>query len=189
MKKLLLIIACIFIANLTMAQDDKEDNDKKWPNGFRAGYQWSNLVKEEDKVADNLDGFYVGYLRKVKIIPLLRLETGLEYMIAGAQTSDDKKLRLHYLVLPAQLVVKIGPVYGLAGVNGNIKIYEDLKVNGQKVDITSENRVSAFDIAVDAGAGFNFLFLSIEARYYWGLLEVEQGYKNQYAQIGLKVHF
>lgn len=170
-----------------LAQDD--DKDKGWslPNGFRAGYQWSNLENDTETAANNLDRFYVGYLRKFKLLHLLKVETGLEYMIAGAQQSDDTRLQLHYLVLPAQGVLKIGPFVGQAGLNANFRIAENLKVNGQSVD--RDDKSANFDLAANVGAGFNFLMVTLEARYYWGLLEVDNGWYNRYSQFGLKFHF
>ncbi|GAB4489319.1 MAG: hypothetical protein OHK0019_06730 [Saprospiraceae bacterium] len=44
-------------------------------------------------------------------------------------------------------------------------------------------------MAANVGAGFNFLFLTLEARYYWGLIDVWDEWNNQYWQLGLKLHF
>lgn len=188
MKKIL-FIATLLIATITVnAQDKNDDKGKDLPNGIRAGYQRSTLKSSSKPDFNNLDGFYVGYLRKVKLIPLLRLETGLEYMMAGGK-KDETIIKLNYLVLPAQLVLKLGPFYVNAGLNADFRIYENITNDGNKVELTSENRANFFDLSADAGAGFNILFLSIEARYYWGLLDVNDGYKNEYIQLGLKAHF
>lgn len=185
MKKLLLVGLAICFAFTVNAQDKDK---KSLPNGFRLGYQSSTLTGGNSGTFDPLTGFYVGYLRKVNLIPLLHLETGMEYMMAGGK-QDSITLRQNYIVLPAQLVFKIGPVFALAGVNANFDIYQSTEMNGTKEKVASDNRADAFDVAADVGAGLNFLFLAVEARYYWGLTDLKDGYKSQYLQLGLKVHF
>ncbi len=188
MRILCLTTVLALITVLCSAQ--KEDDGRfDLPNGFRIGYQYSNLNNNDEDAADHLDRGYIGYVRKIKIVPLIHIETGLEYMIAGAQQSDDVRLQLHYLTVPAQGVLKLGPFVGVAGLNGNFRIAEDFTVDGEKVDRDDDDRAAAFDLAVDAGAGFNILFMTIEARYYWGLLEVDNGWYNRYWQAGLKFHF
>lgn len=187
MKKTLLLLAMLCFTLVLNAQDD-DDKDKKWPNGIRGGYQLSNLVGGDQGSFDNFGGFYVGYVRKVKLIPLLRLETGMEYMMAGAQ-KNGTTLRMNYIVLPAQIVLKLGPFFALAGVNANFDVYQSIETNGTKDKVTGDNKANTFDVAADGGVGFNFLFLAAEARYYWGLTDIKDGYKNQYLQLGLKLHF
>lgn len=167
----------------------QSDKDKGWdlPNGFRAGYQWSNLVKDGESAADNLDGFYAGYVRKFRLLHLLKVETGLEYMMAGAKQTEDTKLQLHYLVVPAEAAIKLGPFVGMAGLSANFKVGEKYTENGQEVDRL--DKANSFDTAANVGAGFNFFILMLEARYYWGLTDVQDGWKNQYWQLGLKLHF
>jgi hypothetical protein len=91
MKKLLLITALVVVAGFTCRADDDED---KRPNGLRFGYQWANMVKNGEDAANNLDAFYFGLVRQVKIAPLLRFESGIEYMMNGAQQTENTKLQL-----------------------------------------------------------------------------------------------
>jgi hypothetical protein len=174
------------------AQGGREKDDERdfnLPNGIRFGYQWANFVKDGDQAAENLDRGYIGYARKWKIIPLIHLETGLEYMIAGAKIDEDNKLQLHYLVIPVQGLVKVGPFIGLAGLSGNIRIAEQLELKAGTVNAGDDKRSSGFDLAANLGAGFNILMLTFEARHYWGLLDVDDGWHNRYWQAGLKFHF
>lgn len=187
MKKTLLLLTVLCLT-LTLNAQDKDDKDRKWPNGLRAGYQYSNLVGGSNGSFDNLGGFYAGYVRKVRLVPFFGLETGMEYMMAGAQ-KNDVIYRMNYLVLPAQLVAKLGPFFALAGVNANLDFYQSVEANGTKEKVKGDDKANVFDVAVDGGVGFNFLFLAAEARYYWGLTEIKDGYKNQYFQLGLKLHF
>ena len=188
MKKIVYITALLACFNATVLAQDN-DNDKKWPNGIRAGYQLSNFVKSGDKAASNINGFYAGYVRKVKLAHFFRLETGLEYSLAGSKINNENQVELNYLVLPAQFCLKIGPLYGLLGVNGNILLKEKLTINGEKADVDKDNRVKTLDIVTDGGLGFNILFLAIEARYYYGLVDLKQGWHNSYVQLGLKASF
>ncbi len=186
-KNLLLLFLCLSSISVFCQSDD--DEGKGLPNGIRVGYQYSNLSNNDRDAADNLDRFYIGYVRKINVIPLIHVETGLEYMIAGAKQSEDSRLELHYLVLPAQGVLKIGPFVGVAGLNADFRLAENYTLNGEKIKRSGSDKSASFDLAADAGAGFNILFMTIEARYYWGLLEVQDGWYNQYWQAGVKFHF
>jgi hypothetical protein len=187
MKKLLLISVLVLRAGWAWCADDEEED--KRPNGVRFGYQWANLVNDGKDAADNLDAFYFGFARQVKITPLFRFETGLEYMMNGAKQTENSKLQMGYLALPLQMKVKLGPFIGQAGLNANFKVYQKLTIAGNDVIINDDNRAAFFDLAANVGVGFQFLFLTAEARYYWGLLEVKNEWFNRYAQLGLKVSF
>jgi hypothetical protein len=120
---------------------------------------------------------------------LFRLETGLEYMIAGSQITDDTKLELQYITLPLQAQLKIGPFIGTAGLNALFKVAQKMTVAGTKVDVTDENKVSFMDCSGDVGAGFKILMFTLEARYYYGFVNIKDGWHNNYYQLGLKVSF
>ncbi len=188
-KGLILLLICLF-SQLGFGQSSSKDDDGLGlPNGFRIGFQSSHFIQEGSSIADNLNRGYIGYIRKVHLVPFLHLETGLEYMIAGSQQNKDSKLELHYITLPAQGVFKIGPIVALGGINANFRVAENYTVNGEKIKRSGGDRSAAFDLALDAGAGFNFLALTAEFRYYWGLLEVENNTFNRYWQAGIKFHF
>jgi hypothetical protein len=185
MKKLSMFFLILLLASQVRAGDDEKDR----PNGFRIGYVWSNLTKSGENAADNLDGLYAGFVRSMKLAPLFKFETGMEFCMNGAKQTENSKLQLGYLVLPAQVKAQLGPLVGQVGVNGNFRILQKFTVNGNSVDIDDSNRAAFFDLAVNAGAGFNILALTIEARYYWGLIDVRDGWYNRYAQLGLKINF
>ena len=49
---------------------------------------------------------------------------------------------------------------------------------------------NVFDMPLQVGLGVKILMLSLEARYNWGLLDLnDEGAKNQYFQLGLAVFF
>ncbi|MCC6414048.1 MAG: PorT family protein [Saprospiraceae bacterium] len=183
-KPLFTLVFCLFVLSAFAQKDD----DKHRPNGIRIGYQ-NSLYSDGDNTSDALSRGYFGFMRKIGKRDLFHLETGLEYMMAGAKFENDAQVQLHYITLPLQGVVKIGPFVGLAGINGNFRIGENYKVGDQEIERNDDNKSNGFDVAVDAGLGFNILFMTIEARYYWGLIEVENDLYNRYVQAGLKFHF
>lgn len=184
-KSLFTLIFCLF----TLSVIAQKDEHKHRPNGIRIGYQNSQYANGDNTSDGTLSRGYVGFMRKIGKRDLFHLETGLEYMIAGAKFDPDAQVQLHYITLPVQGVVKIGPFVGLAGINGNFRVAENVKVGDQEVERDDDDKSNGFDVAVDAGLGFNILFMTIEARYYWGLIEVEDGWYNRYVQAGLKFHF
>lgn len=164
-----------------------EDGHKK--NGIRAGYQSANILKENGDEFDPRSGFYIGYYRVTKIVPLLSFQSGLEYIQCGATGDLDSEVRLNYLSIPLSARLKLGPVFVLGGVNANFKIVEELEVAGVEVDINADNESPFMDVPVHVGVGVNFLFLCAEARYHYGLVELNDGYHNSYLQVGLGLHF
>ncbi len=185
MRKILTLLTLFVI---TCSGYSQEDDDGGGPNGIRVGYNSANLVNSDDDATANLDKFYVGYFRKMSLA-FFKLETGLEYMIAGSKLTSDTELQLHYLVIPAEGVFKLGPFSAMAGVSANIRLAETYKLNGDTIDRPSEEKSNGFDVALNGGLGFSLLMITLETRYYWGLIEVQDGWFNQYWQTGLKFSF
>ena len=186
-KIVLTCVLCIFSCYCG-AQSDK-GGGLDLPNGFRVGYQRSDMVNNSKTSSGMLDRGYIGYVRKIGRAPIVHLETGLEFMIAGAEQTDTSKLDLYYFSAPLQGVLKIGPIVAVAGVNANFRIAEKFTESGKSITRDKEEKSAIFDVAADAGIGFNILMITLEARYYWGLLEVDNGWNNRYLQLGLKFHF
>src|SRR5436190_229373 len=92
----------------TTAQGEPEEGKKKM-TCIRAGWQNSNLINGDANSRNTLNSFYVGINRKIKLIAILKLETGIEYMIAGAEFDNDTKIKLQYVGVPINLSVKLGP--------------------------------------------------------------------------------
>jgi hypothetical protein len=165
----------------------EEKTEKGW--GFRFGYQLSMMANKGTKSNDNLSTGYIGFVKTFKHSRFFRTETGLEYDLAGAHITDSTRLMLHYIVLPVQALFKLGPFIGLVGVNGNFLVGNNFQVHGHDVTLSGAQKPHWFDLPLDAGLGFKLAFVTIEARYYWGMFDVVQGYKNQYLQAGLKFTF
>lgn len=190
MKKLNLFLASAVVLMGSFAQLNAGDGPEKI--GIRAGYQSSALFLDGEKLdqTDNLGAFYAGLFRDNKLVPFLHLGTGLEYMQAGAKAADsDDKQVLHYLSVPVYLKGKIGPVYALGGAAANFKISEKMIIGGESIDVPDENKSKSFDVPLYVGAGLKFLMFSVEARYHIGMVDLNDGIKNRYLQLGATVAF
>jgi hypothetical protein len=121
---------------------------------------------------------------------MLRFGKGLEYFQNGYESNlVDLQRRLHYLSAPLYLKVKLGSVYATGGTALNFKVAENAKYQDELIDTLAE-KSNWFDMPLQAGLGINILMLAIEARYSWGMLELnDTGAKNQYVQLGLAVLF
>lgn len=180
MKKAVMFLSVVLLAT-TLSTAKAGDN--KW--GVRAGYMNSNVYLEGESIGDNLSGFYLGAFREHQLIPLLSLSAGLEYSQMGFKSTGiiDDNMNINYLGVPVGLKVKVGPVSAIGGAAFNFKVgendsYEDLK---------------GYDIPVFLGVGFNVLMIGIDARYQWGLTDINDATDvktaNRGFQIGLNVAF
>ncbi len=157
--------------------------------GIRAGWQTSNISLNSYK---NLNTFYAGIFKEKKILPLIRFGAGIEYQQSGSEFSTDNIMKLHYISVPLYLKVKLGPLYAVAGGAPSFKIAETWELETAKESYKDLSDINTFDLPIFAGVGFNILLLRIEARYYWGTMElsnssasVASGTKNQYFQLGV----
>jgi hypothetical protein len=182
------LLATSLLASFTLAaQDsDKDKHDDRW-NGLRAGYHLSNFEGTNGSTSDR-SGYYAGYYRNFIKVPLYSLSTGLEFHTAGS-VSDANELRLSYLSLPINNRFKFGPVYVDLGLDAALKVGEKALVNGTEVDLPKDAKARSFDLLVHGGAGFKILFLSVEARYRYGLTEVYDCTHNAGLELGLSTFF
>ena len=74
--------------------------------------------------------------------------------------------------------------------------FEQDDSNTEKFDIgdysmipSDTDKTKWFDIAAFAGAGIKILFITVEGRYHWGLLEAREGLYNRYFQLGAAISF
>lgn len=175
MKKHLLIftIAMSLFLFQSMAQD----------NGIRAGYNWAGTFNDGNQVASNLDNFYVGFFRNNKFGGIFALHTGLEYLQNGWSGNGTKRVA-HTLSVPVGLRVKLGPLFALGGAGLNFNVSE--KNEGLAAAMPKNN---VFDLPLFLGLGFKIAIVSIEARYNWGVVDVNSlGNQNQYFQLGAGLH-
>ena len=155
--------------------------------GIRAGYIDSKLDKGSEGLFDEgYSSFYVGFYNDQRIIPMLYFSSGLDYYQTGSKKNDDNKLVLHYLSVPLALKLKIGPVHGFGGVHGAVKVSSKLTLLGES---GSAKDFGSFDAGAFLGAGIQILFISAEIKYNWGLVDIYNGYKNNFMQAGLTLSF
>lgn len=184
-RTLTFLVIVLFILNVYSTQA----GDKI---GIRAGYQMASFRADGSMLenTDNLNSFYLGVFKENQIIPLLKLGYGLDFMQNGTQYATANKYVINYLSVPLYLKAKIGPVYGLTGLAANFKL-SDKVTNEYNTTTPSEYLAKNFDLPLFIGGGFNILIFSIEARYNWGMIPINDvsEAKNHYLQIGATVHF
>jgi hypothetical protein len=183
MKKFILF--AIFISMMSLSLETFSQDI-----GIRGGFQSAGTWNDGEQVDNSLGAFYVGVFKNTKfgLGSLLTLNYGLEYMQNGHQADDNNYRKIDYLSLPIGLRVKLGPIYAQGGVNGNFKIGENYLVNGTDV-LNDNNKTSSFDLPAHIGLGFKLLMINIEGRYHYGLLDVNNGNRNSYLQIGAGISF
>ncbi|RLD67144.1 MAG: hypothetical protein DRI84_03270 [Bacteroidetes bacterium] len=162
--------------------------------GIRAGYQASNLYNGSTSLYGVKHAFYVGVFKDVKMLPFLHFGMGLDYFQNGSYEDASNNISLHYLSVPLNLKLKLGPFFVLAGAAPSIKISESWTDSGTKFKPSSDLKSNSFDLPVFAGIGFKVAIVSFEARYYYGTIDVNNntlsgfdGYNNQYLQLGMAV--
>jgi hypothetical protein len=117
---------------------------------------------------------------------MLYFSSGLDYYQSGSKQSEGNKLVLHYISVPLSLKLKIGPVHGFGGVHGAVKVSSKLTVVGEGV---SAKDFGSWDAGAFIGAGIQIFFISAELKYNWGLVDIYNGYKNNFLQAGLTLSF
>ncbi len=191
MKRRILFTVAVLLSVAIVTYGQRKENGGNKVGGIRAGWQAAALVKEGSKpdTANNLNSFYVGFFRDTKIIPMLHFGSGLEYFQNGMSYTTGSERVLHTISVPLDLKVKLGPVFALGGIAANFKVSEKVKIGGEYVTPMEADKSEWFDIPVFLGAGVKIFFVTIEARYHWGLLEVRNGRHSQYFQLGAGLSF
>jgi hypothetical protein len=172
----------------TQAQDPKESHKV---GGIRAGFQAAGLFENGSKpdTSNSLNSFYVGFYRDTRIIPLLHFGAGVEYFQNGMKYSSNTSRVLHTVSVPLDLKLKLGPVFALTGFAANFKVSEKIIYGDESSNPLEADKSEWFDIPFFLGAGIKIWFVSVEARYHWGLLEVRNGKHSQYFQVGAAISF
>jgi hypothetical protein len=180
---IIILAVFIFLPSISDGKDKKQV-------GIRFGYQNAAMYDKNSSMWNHsLNSFYIGGYKDIKFFPFMHFGAGLEYFINGNQKDADNKLLLHYLSVPLDLKFKLGPVYALGGFSANFKVAEKVYVSGVKMDPVGGDESGWFDSSAFVGLGLNIFMLGIEAQYHWGLVDVNNGYHNDYFQAGLTLHF
>lgn len=180
-KVVALVFLCIGSLNLRA-----QDSDKPAKAGIRAGWNYSAMFNDGDilRGTDHKNAFYLGVFKEKKVIPFLRFGSGLEYMNNGYKLSNNGERDIHYMSIPLYLKVKLGPLYATGGTGLNFKVAESLPESAL-LDPLNNEKTDFFDMPLQLGAGVKVLMFAIEARYNWGMFDVNDGVSNQYLQVGL----
>ena len=184
MKINIVLILC-FIGLVSLAAKPVD----KMKFGMRLGWQNSNLKNNGNSMFDGAyNGFFIGVFgdKQISKSGLTEINVGLTYYQVGSRYNENNKVTLHYLNLPVSFKVNVGPAYGFAGLNGAIKIGGQSYLLGIKFDA---DNFDALDAGVFIGAGATFSRVGVEAKYDWGLVDLTNGYKTRYFQLGLMVYF
>lgn len=184
MKKTIFTITVLCVFGLYTNTSFGGDLNK----GVIAGWQYSDLLNDgESLFGDHYNSFFVGFFNNKKLgsSKLLQLNSALMYFQNGSRHDDDNKLRMHYLNIPVSLKVQVGPIYGFAGINGGIKLGGEMYLLGIKGDVKDFN---LWDAGIQAGIGAKISIVGIEAKYNWGIVDVYEGYKSQYLQLGILLY-
>ncbi len=203
MKKtmLLLLLAglMISIVNPVSAQMGEK---KKRTHFFQVGYNNSSLKSSGNNFGNSKGSFYISLYKEVKVIPIIRFGSGLEYVKNGSYISDESKLKyfadgeilptddyvyLNYLTIPLHLTAKLGPFAGLVGVSGSYRVDARLINDEENRKLNNKSYFNRWDAGAYVGARVTIIFVGIEVRYTLGLVNVLDNYKNQNLQIGLYV--
>jgi len=181
LKLLFVAILGLLVINPLFAEGDTK------LGGVRAGYHTSDIFNDGNSTGNPLNGFYLGVYKNNKIIPTLHWMVGLEYFQNGYKFDDNNKWTMSTIGVPINLKAKIGPFFALGGVSANFVVSQKYENSGIA---TTTQKAPVFDLPLFVGAGFRVLILNIEARYHWGMLEIDDfGDKNQYLQLGIGASF
>ena len=188
MKYRAVIIAFSFFA-LNVGIYAQNDSEKSL--GIRIGFHSANMELEDNKpdTARSLNGIYLGFVGEKKFAELFYIGTGIEYFQNGLKYTSNIKRKLHTISIPINLKLKIGPAFGLAGAAANFKVSEKYILGDSSFNPLDSDKSSWFDIPVFLGLGVQILFVTVEARYHWGLIEVRNGMHNRYFQLGAALSF
>jgi len=189
MKKTMILSFVLVFTVFTVKGQDKSDNKKI--GGVRAGFHSASMVMEGSKpdTVNNYNSFYVGFFRDTKIAPLLFFGTGLEYFQNGMKYPRNSTRVLHTISVPLDLKLKLGPVFALGGAAMNIKVKEKFDIGDYSMTPSDSDKTKWFDVAAFAGAGVKILFITVEGRYHWGLLDARDGLYHRYFQLGAAISF
>ena len=189
MKNLTTVLFLAAILSLGAVELHAQDEGGDRVGGIRFGWHSSQFSKDGDAYGEAMQTYYVGLFRDNKIVPMFHFGTGLEYYKNGIQLDSDNHRDFHYISVPLNGKFKLGPVFALAGFAPSFKVAERITLDGETHTPSDAEKAEWFDIPFYMGAGVKLLFITIEARYHWGLLEVVEGYKANSFQLGLGLSF
>ncbi|QZT38766.1 PorT family protein [Halosquirtibacter xylanolyticus] len=173
MKKLIIMFALCLVSMTNSFAQEKH-------YGVRLGYNGTHLQDNGDKVGSAENNYFISMYKDSKIMPFLFLNSGLEYTKYGGDVLNQS-YELHYVGIPLGLKVKFGPLFVVGGAAFNVKVSE------KNNPYSSSSKW--YDTNAFAQAGLEILFLTIDAKYTWGLTDVQNNITNNGLQVGVGVRF
>jgi hypothetical protein len=185
MKKKILtaIVISIFICGIS-----KIYAGEPFTKGPIAGWHYSDILKDGKSLyGENYNSFFVGFFSNKQLggTKLLQINSALMYFQNGSRKDDNNKIRLHYLNIPVSLRVQVGPIYALGGINGGIKLGGESYLLGIKSDVKD---INTWDAGLHLALGAKIGPLGVEAKYNWGIVDLNNGYNSQYLQLGILLY-
>lgn len=171
MRKII-IIACLFlVASQGQAQFDL---------GVKVGYSTSKLSTDFDEIKEDIKhnfqfGAFARFGKKLYVQPELFYATN-GGTLKSTGTNEKVEIKLNTIVIPALVGFKI--INGeklnlrvLAGPTANFIVNE--KISGDELfDPIKETDFRNIAWGLDVGAGIDFLILTLDLRYEWGLNDI-----------------
>ncbi|MCK5838640.1 MAG: PorT family protein [Bacteroidales bacterium] len=201
-KTMLLLLLTALIISMANPVTAQRNDKRKRTNFFQVGYNNSSLKSSGNSFGNSKGSFYFSLYKEIKIMPFIHFGSGLEYVKNGSYISDESKMiyfadgeilptddyvYLNYLTIPLHLTAKLGPVAGMVGVSGSYRVDARLINDEENRKLTDKSYFNRLDAGAYVGARLTIIFVGIEVRYTWGLVNVIDNYKNQNLQIGLYV--
>lgn len=182
-KFLAIIVVCVFCWSAVSSYAGEPIT-----KGPIAGWHYSDILKDGKSLfGENMNSFFVGFFSNKQLGPtkLLQINTALMYFQNGSRQNDNNKIRLHYLNIPVSLRVQVGPVYALGGINGGIKLGGENYILGIKSDVKD---INTWDAGVHLALGAKIGPIGVEAKYNWGIVDLNNGYNSEYLQLGILLY-
>ena len=98
-KTLVLLVLVLGVSLTGYAQKGKDKKDNKPDKfGIRFGHQSANLFKDNKSYEGftSLSTFYVGTFKYFKVIPFVKVGSGLEFFQTGTVSTNKNKMHLYY---------------------------------------------------------------------------------------------
>jgi len=153
-----------------------------------AGWHYGDILKDGKSLyGDYRSSFFVGFFSNKQLGPtkLLQINSALLYYQNGSWKDDNNYMKLYYLNIPVGLKVQVGPIYAIGGVNGGIKLGGESYTLGVKSDVKD---VNTWDAGLHVAIGAKIFMFGVEAKYNWGLVDLNDGYKTEYLQLGILLY-
>ncbi|WP_181307788.1 porin family protein [Rufibacter sp. XAAS-G3-1] len=181
MKKILLVVAALFITYFSQAQGIKL--------GLKAGGNYSNVTGDETEDLESLFGLHAGVILDYGISEMVSIRPELLYSMKGAKLeisdADDAiiKSRFHYLDVPILAHINAGGLFFELGPTVGFKLSSSttIEVDGEEIDeeefgiSDGDDGMKNFEIGYAAGLGYQLpMGVGIGLRYQGGISSINE---------------